>query len=103
MSTANAGANPPQPYHLEPEEIKNPHLVIHRFFDYANIHQQRRHLWDWLRTTVSGSYCSPQLARDQRSDMLYFYEHLQRLIEAAHLIHLQQKTNKAVEAKRSRG
>lgn len=75
---------------LAADELKDPRLVLARFFDYASIDQQREQLWVWLKTLVAGSYSSKLLTKKQRYDLLYFYEQLQRLIEAAHLIHEQQ-------------
>jgi hypothetical protein len=78
------------PRHLRQEEINNPLLVIDRFFDYANIHVHRKNMWEWIKITVSGTYSTNLLSKEQRYDITYLYEHITRLIEAAHLIHLKQ-------------
>ena len=80
-----------QPRKLSSEEVKNPELVIHQFFDYAHLPEVRSHLWDWLKSTVSGDFNS--LSRQERSSLLYFFEQLEKLVEAAHLIHQQSKKN----------
>jgi hypothetical protein len=85
---------------LSEEEIKDPYLVIYRFFDYADLASQREYLWNWLKTMVSGTYSTPLLDKKQRYDMIYTYEHIERLIEAAHLIHLQQLHNKKKKKKK---
>lgn len=87
---------------LEEEEIKNPYLVLYRFFDYANINSQREHLWEWLKITVSGTFSSELLSRGNRYDMIYFYEHLEKLIEAAHLINLHQSEQKNKKKKKQK-
>jgi hypothetical protein len=85
---------------LAADELKDPRLVLARFFDYAGIDQQREQLWEWLKTMVSGSYSSRLLTKKQRYDLLYFYEQLQRLIEAAHLLHEQQAAGAKRKKKR---
>jgi hypothetical protein len=75
------------PRKLEEDEIEYPFLVIYRFFDYAGIAHQREHLWFMLKTTVTGTFNSSLLDNKERHNMLYAYEHLERLVEAAHLIH----------------
>lgn len=90
------------PRHLEEDEIQDPFLVIYRFFDYAGIASQREHLWEWLKTMVSGTYSTPLFSKGRRYDMLYFYEHIERLIEAAHLIHLQRSGSKKKKKKKNK-
>ena len=90
------------PRHLEEDEIQDPFLVIYRFFDYAGITSQRQYLWEWLKTMVSGTYSTPLLSKGKRYDMLYMYEHIERLIEAAHLIHLQRSRPQKHKKKKKR-
>lgn len=82
------------PQKLDKEEIKDPFLVVHRFFDYANINQQRQYLWEWHKTMIAGTFNSELLDARQRYNMIYFYEHLEKLIEAANLINTQQLSAK---------
>jgi hypothetical protein len=79
------------PLHLSKKEIKKPITVVNDFFSFADLPQVRTIMWEWLKITVTGSY-SKSLSRDERSDLLYFYEQLQKLIEAAHLLHAQGQT-----------
>ena len=60
--------------------------AVHAFFNYANLPQAKEYLWTWLKATVAGTY-SKDLDRTERADLLYFYEQLEKLIEAAHLLH----------------
>lgn len=78
---------------LEEEEIQDPYLVLFRFFDYAGIESQREHLWQCLKTTVSGTFSTELLSKRKRHDMIYFFEHLAKLVEAAHLINRQRQEN----------
>ena len=89
MSAVNFKELRRQPTKLSEEEIKDPYLVIFRFFDYAGLPSVREHLWEWLKITVSGTFSTHMLSRGQRYDMIYLYEHIEKLVEAAHLIHLQ--------------
>lgn len=75
---------------LSEEEFSNPWLVVHAFFDHSGIESVKENMWDWLKVTVSGTFCTKMLDRDRRYDMLYLYEHLEKLIEAIHLIYAQQ-------------
>ncbi|HMG66458.1 MAG TPA: hypothetical protein VK588_02195 [Chitinophagaceae bacterium] len=79
------------PIKLEEEEINDPYLVISRFFDYADISSVRGYLWDWLKITVSGTYNTKLLDKHQRYDMIHFFEHIEKLIEAAYIIRSTEK------------
>ena len=75
---------------LTKEEINDPYLIIHHFFDYADINSVREYLWNCLKITVSGTFNTNLLDKHQRYDMIYFFEHLEKLIEAAHIIRQKQ-------------
>ena len=78
------------PRKLTDEEIENPYVVIHDLFSYAHLPQIREHLWELLKITVSGNY--HKKTRIGRGNVLFFYEKLETLIEAVHIIH--QRTKK---------
>lgn len=80
-----------QPRKLSADEIENPQTVIHQFFDYANLPQVRAHLWEWLKSTVTGDYIT--LSRQEKGNLIYFFEQLEKLVEAAHIIHERSKKN----------
>ena len=84
-----------EPQKLSKEEIANPVQVIHNFFTNDHFPEVKNQLWCLLKTTVTGEYCGV-LTRKERSDLLYFYEQLEKLVEATHVIHRQQK--KPIEA-----
>jgi phosphatidate phosphatase APP1 len=71
--------------HLSGEEINHPGDVLKEFFDYASLPEVRLLLWEWFRTTVTGTF-NKSLNRRERYDIARFYEQLQKLIEACHLI-----------------
>jgi hypothetical protein len=74
-----------EPRKLSPEQAANPMSVLHALFDFAHLPQVREMLWDMLRAVVTGSFSS--LSQDEKNDLMYFYEQLEKLVEAAHLLH----------------
>lgn len=78
-----------KPRHLSREEMEQPMQVIHDFFSYGHLPEIRDQLWELLKTTITGNYCKT-LSRRERSDILYFYERLEKLVEAIHLVSQQQ-------------
>ncbi len=82
-----------EPRKLNKEEIEDPYQVIHGFFDYGHLPQIREHLWEWLKLAVSGNYHRESCT--EKSNLLYFYEKIEQLVEAVHIIH-QKNENKAV-------
>ena len=79
-----------KPRKLSKEEIENPQQIIHHFFDYAYLPQVRELFWELIKTTVTGNF-NHSLTDGERSNIFYFLEQLEKLIEAAHLIHLKNK------------
>jgi len=77
-----------KPRKLSKEEMENPMLALHDFYSYSHLPAVRESLWELLRTTVAGNYCS-SLDRRERCDLLYFYEQLEKLIEATHVLVVQ--------------
>ena len=75
-----------QVYKLSEEEIANPRIVIDELFDFAHLPELRTLLWDWLKATVSGSY-PEDLTKEERISILLLYEKIEKLVEAAHILH----------------
>lgn len=75
--------------YLNKEEIANPNLVFDELFDFAHLPDVRELLWEWLKTTVTGSYNKTLTARE-REAIIILYEKMEKLVEAAHV--LQKKT-----------
>jgi len=86
---------------LKKEEVNDPSIVLDEIFDFAHLPEWRSLLWEWLKITVSGSYNTAS-AELERGNLLFLYEKLQRLIEASHLIHLQQQASKRMDQEKER-
>ncbi len=86
---------------LNKEEVTDPGIVLDEVFDYAHLPEWRSLLWEWLKITVSGTY-NTESAEYDRSSILYMYEKLQKLIEAAHLMYVQQEASKQLEKEKER-
>jgi hypothetical protein len=84
MSLIDYSAHDLIPRKLTKEETQDPYSVISSFFDYAHLPHIREMLWNWLKTTVTENWHT--LSGKERSDALYFYEKLEKLVEAVHLI-----------------
>jgi hypothetical protein len=73
------------PRDLTKEERENPFMVLNDFFSYSHLPSIREQMDELLTTTVTGNYCK-MLTRRERSDMLFFFEKLRKLIEACHIL-----------------
>lgn len=81
------------PLPLTQTEIADPQLVIDDLFDFAHLPDIRELMWEWLKVTVTGTY-HKELSSSERSAILSLYEHLTRLVEAAHVIHTTERKPK---------
>jgi hypothetical protein len=75
---------------LSPEEIANPQIVLRDFFEFANLPEAHRMMWEWFRTTVTGNY-TEQLDSTDRANIVVIFEQLEKLVEAAYLLNEQRK------------
>jgi hypothetical protein len=75
------------PCKLTDDERLHPWLVIHNFFDYSDLPAIRENLWELFKVLVTGGYVKSSFSYRNRKDIVYFYEHLEKLIEAAHLLY----------------
>jgi hypothetical protein len=75
---------------LSPEEIANPQIVLRDFFDFANLPEARRMMWEWFRTTVTANYAE-ELDSADRANIVVIFEQLEKLVEAAYLLNEQRK------------
>ncbi len=80
-----------EPRKLTEEQVEDPYQAINDVFDYAHLPQLREAIWEWLKLTVSGSY-HKQPRRDKHN-LLYLYERVEILLEAAHIIHRERANN----------
>jgi hypothetical protein len=76
-----------EPRNLSKEEMEDPYKVIHSLFDYGHLPQIRFMLWDLLKITITGTY--HQQKPGERASLLHFYEKLEKLVEAVHILHRQ--------------
>lgn len=76
-----------KPYcHLSKEEMANPYLVIDELFDFAHLPDVQELLWEWLKVTVTGNF-HKTLSSSERASIITLYEKLEKLVEAAHVMH----------------
>ena len=80
---------------LSRKDRKRPYRIIEDFFDHYHLQDGREMLWNWT-IELLGSEGSIASDARERSNVLFFYEKLQALLEAAYLIRLkkQQQMNK---------
>jgi|GEM_PF-515173 hypothetical protein len=90
-----------RPLRLSEEEKKNLYGVLEDFFSNFHLKDVREMLWDWLVAALSsenGAYESGH----SRSNLIFVYEKLELLIEAAHGLHWKRKLRKAKRERRKR-
>lgn len=68
---------------LNEAEMRNPHLVIEEFFNLVHLPDCRKKLRDWLHAGLAEPSISEHTCP---ANLFSFYEHLEKLIEAAHVI-----------------
>jgi len=66
------------------EKNDSPEQALAEFYEYASPAQARWYLWEMFKVMVTGSYGGLD-AREQ-SNLVYFYERLEGLINAVNLI-----------------
>lgn len=71
------------------EAAESPYETIRELFSYSNLPGLRDILWGWLKVTVSGIHHEQTVI--QRSDLVFLYEKMEELVEAAHVINEQQR------------
>jgi hypothetical protein len=81
-----------EPRHLTKEEIEVPHEVIADIFNCWHLPQLRDELWDWFKVTVAGNFHTEP--PKSRSNFTQLFEKLQRLVEAAHILHVRNNHSK---------
>lgn len=82
-------------HQLNEKEIADPYLVIDELFDFAHLPDVRELLWDWLKTTVTGSY-HKTLTPAERYAIITLYEKIKKLVEAVHILHEREIKNKKI-------
>lgn len=78
---------------LSKEAKENPLMVLYDFCDAYHLHEVRKTLWDWLVTALGKTHSLYDDAKE-RSNLCFFYENMEELMEAIYLLHQQQGTPK---------
>jgi hypothetical protein len=89
---------PAQLLHLSKEQQQQPLEVLACFFDCYHLKDLRELLWDWLLAalgTDSGIYDKGR----ERSNLIFLYQKVEALVEAAYLLRLEQSTEKRKKKK----
>ncbi|WP_315821290.1 hypothetical protein [Paraflavitalea speifideaquila] len=74
-----------QLHKLTKQEQENPILVLDAFFDNYHLKDVREALWNWLSAGLTSNNSNFRDSRE-RSNLLFLYEHLESLTEAAWII-----------------
>jgi hypothetical protein len=78
-----------KPRKLSIDEIEHPEKVIEEFFQFAHLPQVRWYMWESLKTLVAGNYI--HLKSKERSNLIYFHEQIEKLVEVVHVMHEKQR------------
>ena len=87
-----------KPISLSKAEIKDPNIVFYAFFDCYHLYKARQILWDWLETALTSENYSFENAMD-RNRLIWFSQHVEKMMEAAHLMNQKnkRKSNKIIK------
>lgn len=85
--------NPHQLLRLTREQQQDPLTVLACFFECYHLKDLRELLWDWLLTALSTDNATYAKGRD-RSNLIFLYEKIELLTEAAWIIYQQPSAKK---------
>ena len=85
---------------LTKEQQQEPGAVLTYFFECYHLKDLRELLWDWLLTALSSDNTTYAKGRE-RSNLIFLYEKLESLVEAAYLMHQHQPAKKGKRKKKS--
>lgn len=71
---------------LDDTQQKDPTAVIRCFFECYHLKDLRELLWEWLLTALSSDNGTYSRGKD-RSNLIFLYENIEKLAEAAYLKH----------------
>jgi hypothetical protein len=74
--------------------------VINGFFSYGDLPEIRQAMWEMHKTTVSGNF-SKELNWRERSNIVYFYEQLAKLVKAVHVLYVTEKGKNKKKGKKN--
>ena len=78
-------------HHLTEDEKAHPWHVFAKLFDEVTVTDFREKLWKSFLCTMMGTYPTPELTAREREDIVYVYEWMKKLIDAAHIINEHEK------------
>ena len=70
---------------LTEEQQENPIPVVSEFFSCYHLSDMRKLLWDWLQAGLTNSHANFETGKE-RSDLLFFYQKIEELVEATYLL-----------------
>lgn len=73
-----------KPRKLTIGEVEEPERVMTEFFDLFPLSRSRALLWEMVRTMVTDGYS--RLKPRERSELLFYYEQMEKLFEAVHVM-----------------
>ncbi len=82
-----------QPLRLTEEDRQNLFVVLDNFFSCYSLQDVREMLWDWLVTALASDSSNYDNGTD-RSNLIFLYENLETLVEAAYLLMKKQESIK---------
>jgi hypothetical protein len=74
------------PLHATLEIKEDPHEVLAQIFDCMDKNSLQKHLWELLKTSITGSFHT--IPPDEQKVLVIAYEQLSVLLETAHEIHI---------------
>ena len=75
------------PQKLTEEEVKDPYLVLIKFFDSEKLPRIRALFKTWVRTGIAGTQIEI-LDEIEKAQLFDFFERVEKLIEANHIINV---------------
>jgi len=79
-----------KPRKLTIDELERPELVLDEFFRHVPMPQVREMMWEGFKVLVTGNFS--RLNIRERSDLICFFEQLEKLVEGVHVLHSRAKT-----------
>lgn len=73
---------------LTSTQRQNPELVLKELFDYANLPEQKEMLWQWFTAAITSGNAKRKM---ERESLVFCYEQMEKLLEAAFLLNEQSK------------
>jgi hypothetical protein len=78
------------PRNLTKEQVDDPTLVFDELFDSLYLPQCREALWDLFTVCVTGRFT--EQSPTDRENVVHIYKKLEKLVEAAHILHVRNKS-----------